>query len=189
MKLYHGTSIDNAKKIMKEGFKSRLITKNDNWKGKFRSHDGFVYLTRAYPIYYAMHSANVASKFSLDKDELASILLVEVNPKDLYPDDDFLRQALKTNSDRINLEKYKQHGLLSLRGIGNVAIKPDKIKKVIGCKNFKINEMARYSDPSMSITNYQILGNYYKELTDKWWNDKDWKSLTIDKALKNGLNK
>lgn len=178
MKLYHGTNIDNAKKIMKEGFKSRSITKNDNWKGKFRSHDGFVYLTRAYPIYYATHTAK-------DKDELASILLVEVSERDLYPDDDFLRQALKINDDRINLEKYKQHGLLSLQYIGNVAIKPDKIKKVIGYKNFKINEMVGYSDPGMSILNYQILGNYYKELTDKWWNDEDWKSLTIEKVLKN----
>jgi len=179
MKLYHGTSIDNAKRIIKEGFKDRLVSKKNNWKGKFRSHSGFIYLTRAYPFYYGMNTAK-------SKDKLASVLLVEVDEKDLYPDDDFLRQVLKTNDDRIDLEKYKEYGLLSLENIGNVSIKPGKIKKVIGYKDFDITKMWRYSDPSMHIMNYKILGGYYRRLTDEWWNDGNWENITISNYTMKG---
>jgi len=76
---YHGTSEENAKKIMQEGFK---LGQKANWKVK--SKDGFVYFSSAYAPFYAMkHSTR---KLALIKVEIDSI--------DLYPEDDWLMRAL-----------------------------------------------------------------------------------------------
>lgn len=80
MKLYHGTSGQTARIIKKEGFKP---DKRYNWNVK--SKKGFVYLSVAYAPFYAMrHNTN----------ELA-IIKVEVDTKDLYPEDDFLMNVRK----------------------------------------------------------------------------------------------
>jgi len=181
MILYHGTSMKNADEIMKNGFKDRIGSGRKNWDGLGLSQKGFVYLTRAYPFFYAMQAAE-------DKDEFASVLRVEADNRDLYPDEDFLRQAFKKEK-RYDIKKFKLYGVNSLTYLGNVAIEPRNIIKIIGRKDFEPKVMWGYSDPSMTVLNYQILGEYYRALTDKWWNDEDWKSLqTIDfiKKLGNG---
>lgn len=166
--LYHGTSIKNADVIMKEGFVSRK--NNGNWDGKYLSKDDFVYFTSAYPFFYGGNAAE-------EKDEMASVIKIEVDEKYLYPDEDFIIQAGSSAHipKDLDLERYRHHGIDSLNSLGNVAIKDlDKIK-VIARKDFKISEMCMWCDPSMSIMNFRIMGEYYKELTNNWFEGKDWK--------------
>ena len=66
-----------------------------------------------------------------------------------------------------------------------MAILKDAPVKILGSKEFQVRDMFAYSDPSMSPLNYKILGEYYRQLTDKWWNGEDWQSLnTTDYLLK-----
>ncbi|MFA5395089.1 MAG: hypothetical protein WC346_03630 [Methanogenium sp.] len=176
IQLYHGTNNNNAKRILKEGFKDRIESKEKNWKDEIASQPGFVYLTRAYPFFYAMNAAN-------SEDE-ATVLLVEVDSDDLYPDEDFLREVrIKDKDKKIDIREFKEYGSLSLEKLGNVAIQPSKIKRVIGSKSFKTSDMIWYSDPAMSIYNYMFLGNYYRELTDTWWKGGDWKKINQTESL------
>lgn len=174
IQLYHGTSVKNAERILKEGLKDRIKSKRKNWKNEIESQSGFIYLTRAYPFFYAMNAAN--------SDKEASVLLVEVDTEDLYPDEDFLREA-GLKSQKIDIRDYKKLASLSLEKLGNVAIQPSKIKRIIGHKTFKTGEMIWYSDPSMSMYNYMFLGNYYRELTDTWWKSGDWKKVNQTDSL------
>ena len=174
IQLYHGTTTENADRIMREGFKDRVKAKRSNWTGKVKSMQGFIYLTTAYPFYFAQCSAKAG-------DKSASIIKVVVETHDLYPDEDYIRYAnrnLETfNPDEINLEDYKHAFDLSLKNLGCVAIKDSSFIGLVGRKDFDWHEMWQYSDPSISPMNYAILGNYYRELTDKWWNGEDWKSV------------
>ena len=175
IKLYHGTNVQNAKRILKEGLKDRIESKRKNWEDNVESQSEFVYLTRAYPFYYAMNAAK-------SEDNEASVLLVEVDTKDLYPDEDFLRQSgLKDKP--VDIRDYKKYASMSLEKLGNVAIRPSKIKHIIGQKTFEVDKMLMYSDPSMSILNYRFLGDYYRKLTDTWWNNGDWEKINITNTL------
>jgi hypothetical protein len=176
IQLYHGTNVKNAKRILKEGFKDRNESKKKNWSEELSGQFGFVYLTRAYPFYYAMNAANEENK--------ASVLLVEVDVDDLYPDEDFLREVrIRDKDKKIDIRKFKDFGALSLEKLGNVAIKPSKIKRIIGHKTFDTREMIWCSDPSMTTINYRLLGNYYRKLTDTWWKGGDWKNVNQTESL------
>lgn len=180
IELYHGTSKENADLILKEGFKDRVEANKRNWDGRILSQAGFVYLSRVYPFFYG-------SNASPDNEKEASVLKVVVDTKNLYPDEDVLRHA-GIEGD-IDLEDYKHHGKLSLKALGNIAVRPEHIEKILGRKDFNVFEMAMYSDPSMSPINYKIMGGYYKKLTDTWWKGGDWKGVeqmdSIIKAMKN----
>jgi len=168
IELYHGTSKKNADLILKEGFKDRINSKESNWEDEKISQKGFVYLTTAYPFFYGMNAGE-------EKDREASVLKVIVNTDNLYPDEDILRiGGIKGD---IDLEDYKHHGLDSLERLGNVAVKPKHIEKIIGRKDFNIGKMIMYSDPSISTLNYQIMGKYYRDLTNDWWEGKKLKQM------------
>jgi len=168
MFLYHGTSVNNAHQILREGFRDRVLGGKSNWSGKVISQSGFVYLTKAYPFFYASNAAK--------ENEIQGVVIkVEVDEKDLYPDEDILR--FNKVKGKIDIRNYKEYSVLSLEELGNVAVKPEDIKKIIGMKTFDIATMIFYSDPSMSPMNYMFLGKYYCMLTDTWWNDGDWKSI------------
>jgi hypothetical protein len=175
IKLYHGTSVVNADRIMAGGFKDRVEGGNKNWDGKVLSQAGFVYLTRAYPFFYGM----AASK---ENDEMASVIKVQVRIDDLYPDEDVIRLGIGREKD-IDIRDYKQYAELSLEKLGNVAIQPDKIVKILGRKDFSLGEMIRYSDPSMTPLNYRILGQYYRDLTDRWWSGDDYSKVEYFKGF------
>lgn len=172
LQLYHGTSPKNADAILKDGFKDRVAANKKNWSGKIISQAGFVYLTTAYPFFYAMNAS---------KGRTASVIKVEVDSKDLYPDEDILRFA--GIKGPIELEDYKANGELSLMKLGNVAVKPEAIIRILGRKDFDSVEMAGFSDPSMSPINYRILGAYYRELTAQWWADGEWRKINQTEFL------
>ena len=181
MILYHGTSPENADIIMKEGFKPRGETGKSNWDHTLPSQEDFIYLTIAYPF----HFATAASTGSI-----ASVIQVEVDEDDFYPDEDFIRQGCKFDNEvEIDITQYKNCGLLSMIHLGNCAVLPEAIK-VIGRKDFKVSDMIYYSDPTISLMNFKIMSEYYKELTKRWWNDEDYQNINqsemITKALMKG---
>lgn len=183
IKLYHGTSLESADKIMREGFKDRVSAGVNNWEGN-DSQAGFVYFTRAYPFFYGMSAAK-------DSDDMASVLMVEVDAMDMCPDEDFLRYYAEYAfpvGEPINLKEFQHYGRDCLEHLGNVAVSLEKIPAVIGRKDFSIKEMCQYSDPSMSPLNYKFCGQYYRDLTDKWWNGGDWKSVSMVDSLRSAIN-
>ena len=155
--LFHGTSAENAKKIEQEGF---ATDKSYNWE--VTSQKGFVYLSTAYAPFYAMKH---------DTNDLA-LVKVEVDSKDLFPEDDFIMFSLgKPKYEQADLEKIskmmprlKHLWMRSLSYLGNVAIRPNKIK-VLGIRYFDEAGLVMKCDPVISTMNYKIMGNYYKELS------------------------
>lgn len=141
--LYHGTSFSNADKIEAEGFKQA----KSNWEGDVVSKKGFIYLTSAYSVYFGA----CASK---EGDKLASIIQVEVDERDLYPDEDYIAWKFKFANPDIELEDYKRYALESLNRLGNVSIKLGSKIDIIGRKDFEVAKMWRYSDPSISPLNF-----------------------------------
>lgn len=169
VQLYHGTSLRNADSIMRHGFKDRVGAGKSNWKGKITSQAGYVYLSSAYVFYFAMAAA---------KGRKASVIKVEVDTDDLYPDEDLLHfVGLEESSYRDKLHLFKHAAERSLNELGNVAIRADSPIKILGRKDFDTHEMWRWSDPSISPMNYAILGKYYRTLTDTWFDGGDWQSL------------
>lgn len=161
--LYHGTSAEKARIIEKEGF---VPDKNYNWK--VVSKKGYVYLSIAYAPFYAMANG---------KTELA-IIKVEVEEKDLFPDDDFVMITLKKPSytqeelDKINLRRYKSYWRASLKHLGNVAVRPKDIK-IIGIRIFNGERLLFKCDPVICPDNFMIMGDYYRKLTEWIFNGKD----------------
>lgn len=155
--LYHGTSQENAEKIMKEGFKT---DQKYNWEVK--SKKGFVYLSKAYAPFYAMNAT---------KSDKLALIKVEVDLDDLYPEDDFIMFAKgkpkysQEELDKIDMEYEKPLWSSSLKYMGNVAVKPQNIK-VLGIKSFNGKHLLLRCDPVISPMNFKFMGNYYKELND-----------------------
>jgi len=158
MILYHGTSGRNARKIMKQGFTPGL---KYNWH--VQSKPGFVYLSLGYAPFYAMYS----TKNSVE----GAIIKVEVDEKVLYPEDDFIMAALKKprytqdDLDRVDLNFFKQYASDSLKFLGNACAKPEDIK-IVGCTYFDMSKLLYVCDPVISSLNYQIMGDYYRKLTE-----------------------
>lgn len=182
VELYHGTSVESANLILKHGFKDRVASGKSRWSGKVKSQEGVVYLTRAYPFFYAMNAA--------ENRETAAVLKVEVDIDDLLPDEDYLRWAgiVQTERQKVDLRKYQHLAERALEKLGNVAVDPDNIKRVLGKKLFAVGEMWQYSDPSMSPLNYSILGGYYRKLTDTWWAGGDWQNVNQSDELMKSLS-
>jgi hypothetical protein len=158
---------------MKEGFKDRISAGVKQWKTSRAGQPEFTYLTRAYPFYYAMNAA---------KGKRGAVLKVEVDTDDLFPDEDFIRYS--TREEEVDIRDYKNLASVCLEKLGNVAIRPDKIKRIIGIKDFDITEMIFFSDPIMTPLNYLLLGGYYRKLTDTWWTGGDWKKINqIDEMM------
>ncbi len=168
--LYHGTSIENADRIMKEGFRDRLALKKGNWAKKVESVGGHVYLTSAYPFFFARQAAKKG-------DKTAAVIKVEVDLEDLYPDEDFLHFAGIPREKYINdLLPYKHVAHMSLRKLGNASIRPEDAEiKILGRKDFDLKQMFWHSDPTITMQNFAVLGDYYQRLTSAWWkDDPDW---------------
>ncbi len=156
LELYHGTSAANARKIKISGFVS---DKACNWKVK--SKQGFVYLSTAYAPFYAM-------TFNVYK---LALIKVQVDERDCYPEDDFLMAALgrkkytQKELDEVDLENYKQYWSDSLKYMGNLAVKTNKIT-ILGIRYFDGKKLVYKCDPVISTINFKFMGDYYKDLSD-----------------------
>jgi hypothetical protein len=155
--IYHGTSKRNAEKIIKEGFKTNNI--KNNWVVK--SKEGFVSFSLSYAPFFAQ---------ATNKEELA-IIKVEIDEEDLYPEDDFMMYLIgkpaytKKELEEIDFEENKHLWRGSLKHMGNVNAKPDKIK-IIGVTFFSSKNLLMKCDPVISPMNYMIMGRYYLEMTE-----------------------
>lgn len=163
--LFHGTTVDSAKKIMEEGF---VPDQKYNWNVK--SKKGFVYLSKAYAPFYAMNAKSKSKNRAIVKT---------CTPRDkLYPEDDFLMRALgkpkytQEELDKVNLEDYKQFYRESLKYMGNASAKPEDVKPV-GMKEFDAEGLIWTCDPVIGPDNYAICGDYYKALSEWLYEGKD----------------
>jgi len=166
IQLFHGTSEKNAKEIEKHGFEP---DKKYNWRVK--SKKGFVYLSTAYAPFYCMNADA--------KGDGLALIKVEVDTDDLYPEDDFLMNVAgkpkytQKELDNIDLEANKHLWKESLKFMGNVAVKPDKIK-IIGVTYFNGKNLIHRCDPVISPINFRIMGGYYEELSNWIFEGKDY---------------
>lgn len=95
MKLYHGTSNVYASRILKDGLAPRSSRTNGNWK-EYASREDLVYLTTAYPWFFAMHTSSNGEV----EDTKAVVLEIESSLLDeskLLPDEDFIVQVVAAN--------------------------------------------------------------------------------------------
>jgi len=171
MKIYHGTAMKFTKEILAEGIQPRSVSKMEsNWED-YPSHSGMVYLSTAYPFYFALtHSAKSRKVVTFEVD------LDKLDKRKLYPDEDFISQSCRDVPNheyyRNNLSKYQQFWSDSLAGIGNVAYK-GTIKREWITRYCVFDLKARphlamdFLDPTITILNYRFLAWRYLGLV-KW---------------------
>lgn len=165
--LYHGTSSGRIERILKDGLLPRSEERVGNWKGDLESHAGYVYLSTWMPMYYAAQAG--------EKDDDFAILKVRVKERDLYPDEDFIIQALarqhglnaKTlrSMKSLKLGQFKKEALTSLRVLGSVAVKQVRPKDILAHHVVKFDiELWSWmgGDISVSPINYRINGPRYR---------------------------
>lgn len=124
--LYHGTYIDNLKKILKNGIQPGNKLRKQNWEHtEFPTREGLVYLTLAHAIAYAVSAS--------PKDHRVGdgflIFECKVPEEKIYPDEDYLGQLAAgymgqldpehQASDECNPLLHQQIWRRSLMNMGN----------------------------------------------------------------------
>lgn len=182
MKLYHGTSSNHLNDITKNG----ILPRGDRpsvWQAH-PSLNKHVYLTDAYPIYFAMNA--------VEGDE--DLLVVEVDVDHLleanfYPDEDFIAQAMMqqakgksnltelTADARKHIEDYQHLWEFSLANLGNCsyrgAISPEAITRLATISQDRIDILQPAMDPTISLMNYKICGEKYHSMVRWLFEDMD----------------
>lgn len=181
MKVYHGTSIDNLNSILSDGLKPRK-KKKGNWKD-YPSRTDMVYLTTAYAPFFA---ASAGSKETFGKGLILEIDYDQLDPLNLYPDEDFVAQAIshhnkqplnKVHKDvKKNLKLYQHVTIDSLDGIGNIShcggIKPSAISRYCIIDFDKRSDLVQFAlDASISLINYRFMKSKYISFTSWLFGD------------------
>ena len=181
--LYHGTSSAHLDKILKSGLRPRY-SKSSDWE--CASRPDMIYLTSAYPLYFAEHSITHHGGEPV-------VIEVEVDTLRLYPDEDFLEQATRSEKNREknpdlatklegldmeqrtkffrdSLEEYKHHYSDSLKYLGNCChkgiIKPKRIRRYV----MPDSKTQMMSDPTIHISNFFHMSDYYADLIKEMFN-------------------
>jgi hypothetical protein len=178
--VYHGTSESAARRALKRGILPRgTLKKGGNWNHTVPSNSEMVYLTSAYAPYYA-------SAVTDTKKERIAIIQIDLGKLDtdkLYPDEDFIEQALRGkklgNSDdmkkrtlyvRKHIADWQENWKKSLEYMGNVAFKgavpPEAITKIVTFDP-KSNPSIFMDtlNPTITLANYKFCGEKYRALT------------------------
>lgn len=180
MYLYHGTTASRARKALQDGIQPRALTGLSNW-AEHPSCEQAVYLTNAYPVFFANVSASEA-----DEDEAAFLVIDSdhLDPTLLAADEDAIEQAMRQMDDdplrgmamgervailRDQLLELVDNGFdweWSLNALGNCTyhdtIPPEAIVKVVRWK--RAGDMLFACDPTMTLMNFHIVGNYYRKM-------------------------
>lgn len=179
MKLYHGTSEARLDSILSRGLRPRGKRSKGNWDSYPSRHD-CVYLTDAYAPYFAWSATKKGGR--------SAIIEVDVPESRLLPDEDFIAQALASQtgldidhfhaSVRDDLDGYKHHAMDSLRGLGNAChkgvIRPAAITRYVVVDFDKQRDLHQSClDPSISILNYRFCGEKYKSIIAWLFGDRD----------------
>lgn len=182
MKLYHGTSDAFLASILQHGILPRGKG-GGNWQETVPSNGAAVYLTTAYALHFA---AQAAANFSGD------LLLLEIEADllpgaNFAPDEDYLAQleraagrhpagtslADRTEYYSHSAQLFRDQWLDSLRGLGTCAyygdIPPAAISRyaIVGARS----QLRLESDPTITLSNYRLLGGYYRQLTARAFGD------------------
>lgn len=188
MKLYHGTAARHLPKVLKHGLKPRGKGKG-NWEHTVMSRPDAVYLTVAYSLYYAL----TATKKSEREAVIFEVDSSKLNPFRLCPDEDFLAQAAQVGAPafkdikeqydndllkmtahfRDELEEYSDDWEASVKHMGNCCfignIPVEAITRYALIPN--IYKFVQWSDPTIGIMNYRVLGEYYQALSKRVFGD------------------
>jgi hypothetical protein len=173
--LYHGTSARHLPSILKSGLQPRKVHGNSNWEGDIQSKADFVYLTDAYPVYFALAAAEIG-------EDLA-VIRVEVDERILFPDEDYVALCLKTH-DRfyknipiteinamIDLYNYRQFWVESLKYNGKAAIPFVRPEAITGHVVIDSDDMqtilATGGDSVPMPLPYQLLGEKYRQILEE----------------------
>jgi hypothetical protein len=188
MKLYHGTSTKYLKHILKGGIKPRGRTGKSNWKD-FPSMDKHVYLSSAYPLYFARAATNTDS--GAESMVVFEIDVKRVKEGRLYPDEDFIAQALVNNDPDAyesldaaqrhsieNIEGYRHHWNDSLKRMGNVShrgrIPVSAITRYVVIDPVSRMEITMAAlDPTITTLHYAIKGGFYRNLVEWIFGDRE----------------
>ena len=168
MILYHGTTSRHREAIEREGLRPRHATgRASNWSGPVESKVGFVYLTDAYPVYFALAAA--------DEGEELLLVKVEVDEARLYPDEDFVAYATSgshgehsraliatidpTEHQALWRESLAQNGIACTPSVG-----PEGI---LAFRTLSFDDTSRIlelgGDASPTPMNYRFLGDRYRQ--------------------------
>lgn len=173
MILYHGTSARHLKDTLAHGLRPRG-TAEGHWS-EYPSRPDLVYLTTAYPFFFGY---NALEEKDTDDNHILVVEVEGLEPNNMLPDEDFVSQSLAHHKKesfeefhddvRDDLEAYAHHWEDSLKGLGNCAhkgeITPDKIRRYCVIDVSKRPEIAMdLTSPSISLMNFQILGDAYKQ--------------------------
>lgn len=171
----HGTSSLMVDAILKNGICPRKMSgKDSNWK-KFESKEDLVYLSTAYPFYFANSACEDGGKPAIFQIDLSRL-----KKSKFYPDEDFIAQAVaqSTGEDlekihfsiRDSLKVYKKYWKASLEGLGNMAyagvIPVEAIVRYAIVDGKKRPGLSMFMDPSISRINYRFMGGTYERFTN-----------------------
>lgn len=163
MILYHGTAESRLKRILKSGLKPRGRGRQGNWTGDTESMAGMVYVSSWLPLLYA----GTAQRGGNDR---MAIVEVELEPHELYPDEDFLRLASRApRSEWSTLHPLEhQHAAQdSLRFLGTAAttgVGPKRLGRSVVVPN-DIELWSRLGgDVSVSPVAFRLFGEKYARL-------------------------
>lgn len=192
MRIYHGTSADNLESIQRHGLWPRGEDEDGNWAHSVRSRLGYVHLTNAHPWYFAG-----AAVKEWAAEERALVLEVEVDESHLYPDEDFLAQALHLQghhkdmglnelTEAVNLRGNQELWRESLEAMGSVAhegtIPWECVTRYAIVWDWRF--MLCCADMSVGIIAHSVLKDKSEALTRMGMGDLDeWLDPTIEAAV------
>lgn len=178
--VYHGTSESGARRALKRGILPRgMSRKGGNWKHTVQSNPAMVYLTAAYAPYYA----SCVTDTNKERIAIIEIDLGKLDADKLYPDEDFIEQALRGkrlgNSDdmkkrtlyvRKHIADWQEEWEKSLKYLGNVAFRgavpPEAITKIVAFDPKSNPSMfVDTLNPTITLANYKYCGEKYRALT------------------------
>lgn len=163
MRLYHGTSVDRADCIMRDGLLCRDDTQLGNYSAELASNPHYVYFTDAYPFFFAANAVG-------ETDERGSVVAVDIPDEFdvLDPDEDFIRELYKDGEPP---DGTLVSGELSLELLGTCRVHRSNLEfvDVVGRRDFSFLESAKFSDPHVTVLSHKVMKHYYRELTDRWF--------------------
>lgn len=181
MLLYHGTSERHLEAILRDGIKPRGKKGRGNWKHSVESNPSCVYLTTAYPIYFA------GSAVRDDGRERLAVVEVDADDLDLFallPDEDFLEQVsrkggpaptnrpmkYRTRWYRQRLREFSQYWQASIDGMGTCCywgtLPAEAITRVALLDHDAHMRLIMHGmDPMISVANFQYCQHKYRNYT------------------------
>jgi hypothetical protein len=179
--LYHGTTEKAARIAMFEGIRPRGEHGRSNWKRTIESNPDAVYLTDAYPLYFAFNAAKEGERgavIEIDVEKLPQYMLV--------PDEDVLEQAgrgkdavkgnmkARTRWYRRRLKEWisTENWKVSLEAMGTCAflgtVPPEAITQVALVDPKRASSlMWSATDAVITLMNYRFCGPKYRNLTKR----------------------